>query len=80
MSNQGLSLTPNEEVALRSLRQNQEEFNKDEITPGMWADVYLDNAIPFGWSPEKWRSILGSLTKKELYIQVDGYAFGKVRF
>lgn len=60
-----MNLTADETIALKSLREEAESNNGNG-----WWDVYLDNAFIRDWSPKKWASILGSLTKKGLYKDI----------
>lgn len=58
-------MTPDETTALAALREEAESNNGNG-----WWDCYLDNAKPSDWSPKKWASILGSLTKKGFYKDI----------
>lgn len=67
-------MTADETTALANLRKEAESDNGDG-----WWDCYIDNARPDGWSGKKWAAVLGSLKKKGLYREVDGYAWGSVK-
>lgn len=72
-------LTPMEAEALEALRNNSEgccEVNP--TTDEEWHSIYLDNAKPRNWSGKTWSGVLGSLSRKGLYRDDDGYAFGMV--
>jgi len=45
---------------------------------GSWGIVYLDNAIPHGWTKHQFAGHLSDLKKSGLYKQMDG-DFGKVK-
>lgn len=68
-------LTEKETTALEALRRNIE--TEDYPSQG-WGLVYLDNAIPSGWSIYTWRTMLSKLSSKGLYKVEDGYAWGCV--
>ena len=60
-----MNLTQDEHVALTALRTEAESDNGNG-----WWDCYLDNAKPNDWTPRKWAAVLGSLTKKGLYRDI----------
>lgn len=72
-----ITLTANETLALDSLRMSIEDPGQPA---GSWCLVYLDNAKPADWAPATWAGVLGSLAKKGLYKEDDGYAWGLVLY
>lgn len=72
MNNETTTLTEKETTVLTALRGEQYEDEVDGF--GM---VYLDNAI--NTTDKTVRGVLGSLTKKGLYQEEDGFAWGWVK-
>jgi hypothetical protein len=70
-------LTEKEIVALNALRENVES---DWVAPNgkKYGEVYLDNAIPIGWSGKTWSGVLGSLAAKGFYVGGEDGCFGDV--
>lgn len=72
-------MTNNETKVLAALRKEAESDDGN----GFWT-VYLDNARLSGLipsdclSPKSFAAVLGSLNKKGLYRDIDGYAWGQV--
>ena len=66
-------MTTDMETALRMLREWAEgaPFNG-------YANVYLDNAKPKGWSDLKWAGTLGALKKAGLYRPYDDPDFAGI--
>lgn len=63
--------------ALELLRVNTE--NTIERDDGVWGMVYLDNAIPHGWSRHQFAGHLSDLKKNNLYRQTNDPDFGEVK-
>jgi hypothetical protein len=70
-------LTEKEIVVLNALRENVES---EWVFPNgkKYGEVYLDNAIPIGWSGKTWSGVLGSLAAKGFYIGGEDVCFGDV--
>lgn len=71
------TLTTDEITAYTRLQIAQEGISVEDSS-GKWATVYLDNAKPATWTGKKWAGVLSSLSKKGVYREDDGYAFGLV--
>lgn len=71
------TLTTDEISAYIQLQRAQEGICSEDAS-GKWASVYLDNAKPANWAGKKWSGVLSSLSKKGVYREDDGYAFGLV--
>jgi len=61
---------------LNILQVNTE--STDTGPDGRWGIVYLDNAVPRGWSKHQFAGHLSDLKKAGLYKQIDG-DFGRVK-
>ena len=71
-------MTKDMQTALEALRISPESSFTRKADGTKWASVYLDNAIPAGWSGHKWAGVLGALEKAGYYSQLDGH-FGDVK-
>jgi hypothetical protein len=63
--------------ALELLRVNSE--STCTRADGDWGMVYLDNAIPYGWSKHQFAGHLSDLKKNGLYRQTSDSHFGEVK-
>ncbi len=66
-------LTEREAGLLKTLRAESEISDSED-----WRTVYLDNVDMRNASPREFAGLLGSLTKKGMYREIDGF-FGEVR-
>jgi len=63
--------------ALELLRVNSE--STCTRADGDWGMVYLDNAVPHGWSKHQFAGHLSDLKKNGLYRQTSDSHFGEVK-
>ena len=73
------NLTEATNHALEILRVNSENTSTHK-DGSRWGMVYLDNAVPRGWSKNQFAGHLGDLTKQGLYRPLSGDGcFGEVK-